>query len=190
MQWLKLETAAANITGIKKGRCRYSTLCIAYGPNGQPFARGIKELFVLWFKVLLHMANTQPQVFADPANSFLLIKESILHKQGILTFDNMHKHIQGLISHVLVYLLALTWTPHSIIEWSNPLGDRYLFTPDQPFPVMTHIFNILDSYHHLKAQEAQNHYHSASLTNTVAWHQSLTRNRYLKNKKGTKSLRC
>jgi len=47
MQWLKLETAAANITGIKKGRCRYPTLCIAYGPNGHPFARGIRELFVL-----------------------------------------------------------------------------------------------------------------------------------------------
>jgi len=84
MQWLKLETAAANITGIKKGRCRYSTLCIACGPNGHPFARGIKELFVLWFKVILrlilHMASTQPQIFAGTTNSFLLIRYSILQK--------------------------------------------------------------------------------------------------------------
>ena len=72
------------------------------------------------------MANTQPQVFADTANSFLLIKESIMHKQEIINFDNMHKRIEGLISHVLVYLLVLNWTPHSIIEWSNPLGDRYI----------------------------------------------------------------
>jgi len=92
------------------------------------------------------MANTQPQVFADTGNSFLLIKETILDKQDILTFGNMHKHIEGIISHVLVYLIALQWTPHSIIEWSNPLGDRYLFTPGQPFPVMTLIFDILDSY--------------------------------------------
>jgi len=48
---------------------------------------------------------------------------------------------------------------------------------------MTLIFDILDSYHFLKARDAQNHYQGASLTSTVAWHQSLTRNRYIKNQK-------
>lgn len=45
---------------------------------------------------------------------------------------------------------------------------------------MTLIFDILESYHMLKAREVQHHYQGASLTNTIAWHQSLTRNRYLK----------
>jgi len=152
-------------------------------PMDTPFARGIKELFVLWFKVILHVAQTQPQVFADTANSFLLIKDSILQKQSTINFDNMHQHIEGLVSHVLVYLLALNWTPHSIMEWSNPLGDKYQFTPGQPFPVMTLIFDILDSYHALKAQDAQNHYQGASLNSTIAWHQSLQGNRYLKKQK-------
>jgi len=58
MQWLKLETNAANAAGIPKGKCRYSTLCVAYGPNGHPYARGIRELFVLWFKVIIHMQKT------------------------------------------------------------------------------------------------------------------------------------
>lgn len=129
------------------------------------------------------MANTQPQVFADTANSFLLIRDHILAKQDNINFDNMHQHIEGMVSHVLVYLLALNWIPHSIIQWSNPKGDTYLFTPGEPFPIMTLIFDILHTYQNLKAQEAQKHYQGASLTNTIAWHQSLTRNRYLKKQK-------
>jgi len=53
---------------------------------------------------------------------------------------------------------------------------------------MTLIFDILDTYHHLKAQEAQLHYQGASLTNPVAWHQSLTRNWYLKKQKRDQEL--
>lgn len=75
------------------------------------------------------MASTQPQVFADTANSFLRIRDSILQKQDNITFDHMHQHIEGLVSHVIVYLLALSWTPQAIIEWYNPQGDKYIFSP-------------------------------------------------------------
>jgi len=126
------------------------------------------------------MASTQPQVFSDTANSFLIIRDSIKDKQPDINFDNMHKHIEGIVSHVIVYLLALGWNPTSIIEWHNPAGDKYIFSPGQAFPVMTLIFDILETYHALKAIDAQQHYHGASLNDTIAWHQSLTRNRYLK----------
>ena len=111
-----------------------------------------------------------------------------MQKQDSIDFDNMHKHVEGLISHVLVYLLALNWTPHSIIEWSNPLGERYIFSPGQAFPVMTLIFDILDSFHFLKAKDAQKHYQGGSLTSTIDWQQSLTRNRYLKKQKRDQEL--
>lgn len=68
MQWLQLETQAANATHIPKGRCRYSALCITYGPNCHPFARGIKELFILWFKVIVHGREYRPIAFADTEN--------------------------------------------------------------------------------------------------------------------------
>jgi len=54
-EWTKIEVAAANAGGFGKGRCRYTVLCVAYGPEGHPFVRGIKELFILWFKLILPM---------------------------------------------------------------------------------------------------------------------------------------
>ena len=41
-----------NAAGFGAGRCRYSALVVAYGIEGHPFARSIKELFVLWCKLL------------------------------------------------------------------------------------------------------------------------------------------
>jgi len=38
-------------------RCRYSALCIAYGPNGRPFTMGIEELFVLRIEVLVPLLS-------------------------------------------------------------------------------------------------------------------------------------
>ena len=35
---------------------------MAYGPEGHPFARGIKELFVLWFKILMPLINKQHSI--------------------------------------------------------------------------------------------------------------------------------
>lgn len=63
-EWTKIEIAAANAGGFGKGRCRYSALCIAYGPEGHPFVRGIKELFILWFKLILPMErNKDPTLY-------------------------------------------------------------------------------------------------------------------------------
>jgi len=46
-EWTKIEIAATNAAGFGKGRCRYTALCVAYGPEGHPFVRGIKELFII-----------------------------------------------------------------------------------------------------------------------------------------------
>ena len=46
-EWTKLQIAAANAGAFGKGRCRYSALRVAYGPEGHPLVRGSKELFIL-----------------------------------------------------------------------------------------------------------------------------------------------
>ena len=34
------------------GRCQYSTLCLALVPEGHPKYRMLREVFVMWFKVM------------------------------------------------------------------------------------------------------------------------------------------
>jgi len=59
----KKEVAAANAAGFGKGRCRGTALCVAYGPEGHPFVKGIKELFIVWFKFILSMKrNNDPTI--------------------------------------------------------------------------------------------------------------------------------
>lgn len=50
--WGLIEIAAADAAGFGQGRCRLTSLIVAYGVTGHPFVRSIKELFVLWFKLL------------------------------------------------------------------------------------------------------------------------------------------
>ncbi len=50
---LKLEVDAAKATGITpQGRCRFMSLCVAYGPRGHPRARIIKETLANWFQLV------------------------------------------------------------------------------------------------------------------------------------------
>lgn len=64
-EWQQLEIAATNAAGFNSGRCRYSALCIAYGPTGLPFVRAM--LFVLWFKLIIPaIHNNQPIVQKIP----------------------------------------------------------------------------------------------------------------------------
>ncbi len=60
-EWSQIEVAAANAAGFKAGRCRYTALCVAYGAEGHPFVTGIRELFVLWFKLIIPLVNKQHQ---------------------------------------------------------------------------------------------------------------------------------
>lgn len=47
------------------GRWRDTALCVAYGPKGHPFVRGIKELFVPWFKLITRAINDKNFPFLD-----------------------------------------------------------------------------------------------------------------------------
>ena len=54
--WRLIEIAAVDAGGFGQGRCRLSALTIEYGVTGHPFVRSIKELFVLWFKLLVGLS--------------------------------------------------------------------------------------------------------------------------------------
>jgi len=99
-EWSKIEVAAVNAAGFGKGRCRYSALCIAYGPEGQPFTRAIKETFILWFKlvlplikhnspILIHIEESWNQIYKD----MKLQDEKISLEKGLARADGIAAHI-------------------------------------------------------------------------------------------------
>ncbi len=47
-----MDTAAAKMAGGPRGKCRYTMLCLAYGVNGAPSIRLIRETFMYYFKTL------------------------------------------------------------------------------------------------------------------------------------------
>ena len=58
---LNLEREAAKMTGITEpGRCRFTSLAIAYGPRGHPRARIIKDTLAAWFPLI--RASTQREL--------------------------------------------------------------------------------------------------------------------------------
>ena len=122
--WNKLEIAAANSAGFKAGRCRDSALCIAYGYNGHPFVRAIRELVVLWFKLLIPLVNSHDPFLVDLEGAWQTAKITIdttnphehclVDPATIPTFANsMQKKWHHESSHCLLSLLRLT-SQHSL----------------------------------------------------------------------------
>ena len=101
--WVKIEVAAANAAGYNQGRCRYSALCIAYGEQGHPFARAIRERFVLWFKLIIPLVKTKDKFLDERAVAWQLIKD-----EKITLKDSLNK-VQGVLSHVSHHISVLLW---------------------------------------------------------------------------------
>jgi len=148
-EWSKIEVAAVNAAGFGKGRCRYTALCVAYGPEGHPFGRGIKELFILWFKLILPMTrHRDPTLYKiEEAWSQIYIKMS--EGQQSITLENCMSETDGIAAQVVVILYSLGWIPVSYDKWLDPEGNEWILAGDsgEPFPVMPLIWKILHTYH-------------------------------------------
>jgi len=123
-EWVKLEVAAANAGGFGQGRCRYSALCIACGPNGHPFVRAIRELFVLWFKLILPIIKTKDPFLEELATAWQIIKNHVNPLKQVLTFDKALIKVQGVLSQVIVFLYCLGWNRQQFDCWASP-GEVY-----------------------------------------------------------------
>jgi hypothetical protein len=63
---VQLERHAANSSGIfPRGRCRFTSLCVAFGPRGHPAGRVIKELFSLWFQTITLIIHKDPEFYHE-----------------------------------------------------------------------------------------------------------------------------
>ena len=57
--------SASAVMTPRLGRCQYSTLCLALGPEGHPKYRMLREVFVMWFKVMSEPLTNPLMVHRD-----------------------------------------------------------------------------------------------------------------------------
>lgn len=188
-EWSKLEVAAVNAAGFGKGRCRYSALCIAYGPTSQPFTRAIKETFILWFDLILPLIKQQNQIIEHIEESWFKIykdmkqqDEKITLEKGLARADGIAAHIQHMGRSQSQYnttqsLGSLNWNPIQYNTWEDPKGNTWILKadPDKPFPMITVIHAIIDSYHEYMVPTLTKHFEGGSITGAIDWDTTLAK---------------
>jgi len=184
-EWSKIEVAAVNAASFGKGRCRYSALCIAYGPEGQPFTRAIKETFILWFKLILPLIKQNSPILIHIEESWNQIYKDMKLQDTKITLEKGLARADGIAAHITVILYSLQWKPIQYDTWEDPQGNTWQLHADfdRPFPMMTVIHAIIDSYHEYMAPNAAKHFDGASITGAIAWETTLAHNQTLKKKK-------
>jgi len=109
-EWSKVEVAAVNAAGFGKGRCRYSALCVAYGPTCQPFTRAIQENFVLWFDLILPRIKQHPTL-CHIEESWSLMYNGMNQQDERITLEKGLARADGIAAHTLVILYSLKRIP-------------------------------------------------------------------------------
>lgn len=174
----KIEAAAVNAAGFGKGRCRCSALCIAYGLEGQPLTRAIKETFILWFKLILPLIKQNHPILNHIDESWNSIYRDMKLQDDQITLEKGLARADGIAAHITVILYSLKWKPIQYDTWEDPQGNPWQLHAeyDKPFPMMTVIHAIIDSYHEYMAPNAAKHFDGASITGAISWDTTLAHN--------------
>ena len=143
---VKNERDAANTTGIAAGRCRYATLCVAFGTK-HPTVRLYSEAFTAWFRYLLRMGTSIYAVpYKDLAIAFDQAKNRIKNSM-VLSRTAAANQVQGLMSWVIFLLLRYGWDPVNLKEWKDPRGDVWRFNFTTPTPLNLIVKEFLKDFH-------------------------------------------
>ena len=166
---LELERQAANCTGINAGRCRYSTLCIAYGPKGHPTVKLYRETFVSWFKYLQGVSTSlykcQPEDLKEAWDKLVN-----LAKLGFATSPVAAQNtVNGLMSSIIYLLLTFGWQPTSLLIWTDPQNATWHLEVGKPAPLSVIIDNIMSCFHAQQAVKATLHRNGAGLLTGADW---------------------
>lgn len=111
-------------------------------------------------------------------------EELMKQVQGI-TIEKCLSKTDGIAALVSVMLYGLGWMPITYKKWIDPNKDEWILEaePDQPFPIMTVIRAVIESYHRYMANQARNHYQGDTIGKIIAWDTVLSKNQSLKRKK-------
>ena len=120
---LRIERAAASSAGLPNGRCRFMTLCAAYGPRGHPYARIIKESIRLWFQTIRAAYNSSNVEREDLRLAWSKIKQERDYLK-----QKADSLVSGMMSSLIKLLSSLGWIPFEIDLWIHNIifcGSQY-----------------------------------------------------------------
>lgn len=114
---LILRRMAASTTGVSmhSQRCLISTMFVCFGRRRDPWQVVVKELFLLWVKLV-------PQFFQDSPHDLRLAWSRA--RQDVVAAGQVRwSRVTGLMANVIANLALLSWEPRTFSEWMSPEGD-------------------------------------------------------------------
>ena len=146
-----------------------SALIVAYGVTGHPFVRSIKELLVLWIKLLA--------VFIREGRALFLYKLSTAWKCALTAhashndFNKGLNFVTGIISHIIVYLKALNWIPQAFNQWIDSGGNIWFvdIVEYKPCSLSALMYSLVDDFYTSQLLNMAKHYCSGSIKTKVLW---------------------
>ena len=171
---MELERDALACSGIKSaGRCRALALVAAYGVQGTPRARIVRETIRAWFD-LLRICDAK--ILSDLRVAWF----KALHT---LNEDNHEKHIHGIMTNLISLLLKAKWTPKNMLCWIAANGDTWVMSGTEVAPDVVAAAINKDLFS-IELERAAQHYNGKGLGDgihydaTVAVMRNLKPNQY------------
>ena len=116
---VELERHALASTGSKPaGRCRTIALVLAFGLQGTPRSRIVRETMKAWFEVL---AQLKPNVIEDLRVAWAKCRDAI-------KADPRDINVRGFLSNLVLLLTRASWVPETLNCWEDPRGDKWTLT--------------------------------------------------------------
>jgi len=113
----ELESDALACTGIRSGgRCRTSALLVAYGVQGTPRARVVRETIRAYFELLRSMSSGE---IMDIRAAWPIARQAIIDKKRHIS------SIHGIMSNVIYILLNAKWNPRAYNLWADSEGSLW-----------------------------------------------------------------
>ncbi|MDP6586066.1 MAG: hypothetical protein QF535_15560, partial [Anaerolineales bacterium] len=93
-------------------------LLAAYGTQGTPRARVVRETFRDWFSII-RQAQSEPNLINDIRVAWAKAKQQ-------LSIDNAVGNIRGIMSNVVYILNQAQWNPRTFDCWEDPLNNQWV----------------------------------------------------------------
>lgn len=147
---MELETGSLACTGIKPGgRCRTLDLLIAYGLQGAPRYRIVRECVRLLF---------QPLMFCD-SKMMAELRVAWSEDYAHLSLDNNANLIRGIMTNIISLLFKAGWEPSNLNCWTDEDDAKWVVSGALVFPdVVAEAIDRL--FFNIESGRAANHYFS------------------------------
>ena len=121
---------ASSSTGVatRSQRCLTSCIFICFGMRADPWQRILKELTMLWIKIM-------PKYFAEcpfeialawsKAKQAVCVGPTPSHVGECADVKLQWRHVTGPLSNMVASLYSIGWHPATFSEWIAPNGDTW-----------------------------------------------------------------